>query len=186
MAGLHLPDSSLDDCGEARPVMEPRKMSQKERLNKLWFIPLEALNLKHEDKPKREGLYAYDRLTCKVCSKTFHKSTGLALHLCLDGTRPVAPPLPDTRNTRSRAGAASTIKVVAFGESEETAIKNIKTLGGAKEKAEEEEVQIVFEGRGTKGLLEDLLQEDDGSGEEVGVLEVLYINTFLQVQILNV
>ena len=34
------------------------------------------------DKDTREGLAIYHRLTCRWCQRTFHKSSGLSMHIC--------------------------------------------------------------------------------------------------------
>jgi hypothetical protein len=152
MSGLHLPDDSLDDCGEAKPTARGEKLVPEEKWRALWFIPQEALNIQDEDRPKREGFYTFDRLTCHTCRRTFHKATGLALHTCRDGGRPASPPAVGSPGPPTRSlgmVAAKTLKVVYFDESDETAIKDCKagvkrprsagleTLGDAKEEAEE-------------------------------------------------
>jgi hypothetical protein len=162
MAGLHLPDSSLDDCGEAKPAPKQQRVTPEKKWNALWFIPMEALNLQDDDKPKREGFHTYNRLTCKTCRRTFHKATGLELHTCLDGGRPVLAVRSPGPPTRSKVAAkvlkvaGKILEVVYFDESDETTIKDYKegvkgprnsgpeTLGDAKEEAEEMEVEAAL------------------------------------------
>jgi hypothetical protein len=190
MAGLHLPDDSLDDCGEAKPAARKEKLKPEVKWRALWFIPPEALNIRHEDKPKREGFYTFDRLTCKTCQKTFHKTTGLELHTCLDGSRPgpvlaARSPGPPTRSrvaAKILKVAGKMLKVKYFDESDETAIEDykagvkrprssgLKTLGDAKEEAEEMEVEILYQ----QGARAEPMEEGGGQESDVEVSAECY------------
>jgi len=65
---------------------KPRQRKPREKWNCLWFLPTPVLN-RREDygggrSGKREGFTAYNRLSCKGCKKTFHKTIGRDTQIC--------------------------------------------------------------------------------------------------------
>ena len=79
----------IDEDFPAIKKKKSRNPKPRDKWSLLWQIPSKVLNLREEvtdhkgqivKKGKRFGFDTYNRLSCKVCKKTFHKYQSLSFH----------------------------------------------------------------------------------------------------------
>ena len=73
----------------AKNIESVEKLSRKKMRNKwallstaLTHIPTSVLQDQRTKGSTREGFAIYRRLTCSLCQRTFHKASGLSMHMC--------------------------------------------------------------------------------------------------------
>ena len=83
---LRLPPHSMDDDLPRIKKKKPRQKRRQDKWTLLWPLPLPVLDqrdsLGNGRKGKRNGFTVFDRLSCKTCKITFHKTSGLESHSC--------------------------------------------------------------------------------------------------------